>query len=894
MNRSLFEDDEIASRMFLILMKWPIYMFKLLRRGRFATIAELRKDSYYIKQATQSRTLSRSDSRRDLKKELRMTLGSPKAAVQWAVFLTLVLVAERLVPELGSTIGALMIGVSLATILVILSSITRESTSQVDSTGDAATGSVFFSLLASGFFVASTFPFAIPWVLAFFFPRQCILFFTSWAILGAILNEVSVLVSFAREKGEPMRAESAAEARPDEPAGKRRKRKSTEQRIATLANFSLEDRKDLQEYIVSDEGLKWWAAFLAVQGTFTGVAVFLRLTVEMYLEDPYLVSFALIMSMCMFCESFWITYAAGGRWLHFKKQWKFFQPFYGGTTFVSMQLPAWMMFFTFMLVSLNDLRLPLKIAAESLDPANTLPIEWIDKSIFSYIDSVVSLMQLKSLPSGTVAIAGIAAELLMLVSLPYFEGPDDKNYLRNDEPAEVLDEVLSRICEEDESNQPQVPVDSDTTTTSSLDPSILETISISKVKRSGRSPHSKSPFAVPMWELFADIARTAWLSPIVLVIVKPEVPLFLFGFISNKFLYGASFFGLFDIYPPYLFVLMQLLYLPTFLGNPQYNGRRRWWSIRGGWVYEELSAYWYSHIIRESELRDDEYHIFGYAPHGMFPMGSMWMHNTAEWQELFPNIVPYTFVATVVHVVPMLRDVTQYNGGLDVSAHRFSSALMEYRNIMLVPGGQHEMLLPRREDVSCKHRGFIRLALKTACENRDKTINLVPLYSFGEIDMLTNAFPVSLGVQRWLVAKLRLNPAFLPVGRFNLAGVPKRVPITFVVGSPIKVPQVKGDFPTEEQVALLARRYYSALHDTFEKHKVVVEGYETSSLSFVPELEYISAQDFDKEWEELQARVEVIRNTEKPRTSPEKAPITEYVVAYMLFNICLWVPYIFF
>src|SRR5690606_5059824 len=114
--------------------------------------------------------------------------------------------------------------------------------------------------------------------------------------------------------------------------------------------------------------------------------------------------------------------------------------------------------------------------------------------------------------------------------------------------------------------------------------------------------------------------RTAWLSPIVLTLVKPEVTLFLTGFVLSKFVHGASFFGFFNIYLPYVFIAMELLYIPTYFGDPRRSGRRRWWNLRGSWVYDELSAYWYMNIIRERELNPREKHIFGYAPHGMFPM----------------------------------------------------------------------------------------------------------------------------------------------------------------------------------------------------------------------------------------------------------------------------------
>ena len=37
-------------------------------------------------------------------------------------------------------------------------------------------------------------------------------------------------------------------------------------------------------------------------------------------------------------------------------------------------------------------------------------------------------------------------------------------------------------------------------------------------------------------------------------------------------------------------------------------------------MYDEVAAYFYTTILREVELNPNERHIFGYHPHGMFPM----------------------------------------------------------------------------------------------------------------------------------------------------------------------------------------------------------------------------------------------------------------------------------
>lgn len=904
----------------LLFAKWPIYAFRLLRRGRFETIAELRRDAYQLNRLVNGNTDSsrslRSNSSPDFLLGVQTTLMSPRTALTWGFVLIAILLADQyvLIPELRGVVATLLAGSSLLTVLVMLSSITRESSS----TAAAAEQHDKFwisNLLGGAFFLVSTFPFAMPWIVAFFFPRQCLLFFSTWALFGAVIGEISVLVSRAKLDAATSQAkkdlleEKIAEAvvtaspsvsfqvtervRPQ--AARKRTRKTTEQRIATVKNFTVDDRRDLEDYLVSDEGIKWWAAFLAMQGCIAGAAVFLRLIADLFVDDldfPVVNASLLLLSLCLFCESFWITYAAGGRWLHFRKQWRFFQPFKGGARFRSFQIPAWLLFFVFLFKTVSDMRPTFQIAFRELTAEGDAlwGLDFVDRYFLSVGDYVSHMLMLDQiLPFGSVAICGIFAELFMMVSLPLFEGKDDAQYLN-----EVLDNALDEVLEDE-----TVVGKATVLPTRTEEEQMWQEIQDSMAEQ--QRLIAKSQFSVSFWELCADALRTAWLSPIMLTLVKPEVVLFLTGFLLTKFVHGAVVFGC-RVHLPYVFIAMELAYIPTYWGFPRRTGSRRWWSIRGGWVYNELSAYWYSNIIRERELNGNHKHIFGYHPHGMFPMGAVYVHNTSQWIKLFPDIITYSLTATVTHIVPLLKDITQYNGGLEVSAGSFSHALMKFNNVLLVPGGQHEMLLFSDDAseilLSAKHKGFIRLALETAMENPDETINLVPIYVFGEGDMVYNGFPISVPMQRWLVNMLRLNPAFLPVGRFNLAGVPRRVPITFCVGAPLTVPVVAQ--VTEQHVNLLAERYYSAVGDTFDKHHKIVAGYESSFVTFVPPLPNgrVSKQEFETRWVELQREIEqnppqpVVATQGKRRKEP--APIPEFAIAFILGNLTLWTPYFFF
>ncbi|KAH9261212.1 hypothetical protein BASA81_000916 [Batrachochytrium salamandrivorans] len=880
----------------LLFLKWPVYAFRLLRRGRFETIAELRADAYKLDGVFNPRTrMERYESDPDFVVGLRTTLTSPRTALSWSLFLLVVLLADQyvLAPELRGAVATLLAGISLLTVLVILSSITRESNN-----GSPKERSVWASNLLGGvFFLASTFPFAMPWVVAFFFPRQCLWFFTTWGVFGAVIGEVGVLVSRARLDAATSKAKKdlleGGNTNHDDnkpiPALRKRTRKTTEQRIATTRNFTVDDRTDLEDYLVSDQGLKWWAAFLAMQGCISGLAVFLRLLSDVFL-DAYAVPQAamLLVSLSLFCESFWMTYAAGGRWLHFRKKWRFFQPFKGGARFILFQGLAWFFFFVFLLKTISDLRPVFHIAFAELAEDGMWGIDILDRYAFALGDWMAKVVLLDQIvPFGAVGLCGILAELFMMVSLPLFEGKDDHAYLQ-----EVLDSALDEVLGDEQ----KVSLN---TTHKQTEAQVWEEIQQSMAQR--QRLYARSQFSVSFWELCADALRTAWLAPIVLLLVKPEVVLFLSSFALTKFVDGANVFGV-TLYVPYVMLAIESLYVLTYLGFPRRSGSRRWWSLRGSWVYNELSAYWYSNIIRERELNANHKHVFGYHPHGLFPMGAMYVHGTTQWMNLFPGIVPFSLTSTVTHIIPLLKDVTQYLGGLEVTQSSFCNALMKFSNVLLVPGGQHEMLLGNTEDanevlLSSKHKGFVRLALQAALENPDETINLVPIYVFGEMDMLYNGFPISLSMQRWLVAKLRLNPAFLPMGRFNLAGVPRRVPVTFCVGAPIAVPVVHE--VTDAHVELLGQRYYSAIGETFDKHRELVAGFETSFVTFVPPLSdgRISKQDFETKWAQM---VVEENNKEESDDKVEKKPkreskdpgaMAEYAVAIVLSNLVLGLSY---
>ena len=86
--------------------------------------------------------------------------------------------------------------------------------------------------------------------------------------------------------------------------------------------------------------------------------------------------------------------------------------------------------------------------------------------------------------------------------------------------------------------------------------------------------------------------------------------------------------------------------------------------------------------------------------------------------------------SSITHVIPVMKDLLQWFGGYEVTREGFTAALKKEKSVIVVPGGQHEMMYSqswsKRVVVSTRHRGFFRLAIKLG-------VRLVPVYSFGEI-----------------------------------------------------------------------------------------------------------------------------------------------------------------
>eukprot|EP01102_Stenamoeba_stenopodia_P011565 TRINITY_DN3569_c0_g1_i1.p1 TRINITY_DN3569_c0_g1~~TRINITY_DN3569_c0_g1_i1.p1 ORF type:complete len:483 (+),score=64.09 TRINITY_DN3569_c0_g1_i1:310-1758(+) len=266
-------------------------------------------------------------------------------------------------------------------------------------------------------------------------------------------------------------------------------------------------------------------------------------------------------------------------------------------------------------------------------------------------------------------------------------------------------------------------------------------------------------------------------------------------------------------------------YLFTFRNQPHHTGHRNWPTLRKQkWLFDSMQDYFSGRLIQTSNTSFDpkEKYILGFHPHGIYPVTVYWSTLGRDWRKLNPTLDITTLGATVMFYTPFMRDVISWFGTRDVSRRTIEKLLDEGRSVLLLPGGQSEMLYAGSEQpevvVSRKHKGFVRMAI-------EKGASVVPMFSFGENEILDNIGTKK--IQRWFVKYLKLNPHF-PYGRWFLP-IPRPVRVTVILGDPIRVEQQEN--PSEEYIDEIHEKYFAHLQEIFEKHKEDA-GYPNLKLRF--------------------------------------------------------------
>ena len=269
----------------------------------------------------------------------------------------------------------------------------------------------------------------------------------------------------------------------------------------------------------------------------------------------------------------------------------------------------------------------------------------------------------------------------------------------------------------------------------------------------------------------------------------------------------------------------------TYRDNPELTGSREKKEMQKDSPVlhhfgEMVRSYFHGKIIKTVDLDPEEVYLFGFHPHGIMPFTCFWLRCSEEWEKLFPGVTFSTLTASVMHLIPVMRDVLQWMGGREVSKEAIQLALRSKRSCLLIPGGQAEMM----ESRSCldeivlvtKHIGFIRLAMQ-------ENVKLVPVLSIGEVDLMDNVQMPK--VQRWFLQRIGFAAPFSPYGVWYLP-IPNPKPVSVIVGTPITVPHVAE--PSLTEIYDVLYEYMCGLNSIFDANEEVCQqGLPNRTLKFL-------------------------------------------------------------
>jgi len=517
------------------------------------------------------------------------------------------------------------------------------------------------------------------------------------------------------------------------------------------------------------------------------------------------------------------THGVGGKLRH-NKLYRFYQPFEGGTLYCILQASSWILFsLSFLLIGLHSsctlLCLMGRCSLNAVGTFSSIPIpSVVGSSSGRIVARLVTATDGILIPATS---AAVVAEILLVISLTVFEAryrPSATDHREEEGTQEALSSLPSPSL-------PPLPKSSSSPAQVRFSPAEKE--EAEEDRKGGHAlrsaPHGgggccDDDDTQPDPSMSCSSTTRRWYHGLVIMafaicLFKPEMVIF-----------GVAYGALTAWAPNYKWVVIgwvfaSAIYVMTYRGRPAATGERTWPLFQrvSQLVFDNVFVpYFELEIIRGTpepfEVGGDHKYIFGYHPHGIIPIACQWTSLTSKWSEKFPGLQPAVLVSTIVHNVPIMRDVAQWNGSFEVTRHGFLSALRSRGSVLLVPGGQEEMIGSRSDShdvpIVTSHRGFIRLALMSGAK-------LVPVYAFGETQTFDNV-SVPASWQRWCVKTFRANLICYPYGVAPMLPRPHR--FTLAVGRPISVPRLQRE-PSEEQLAYFHHKYFTALRALFNRYK---------------------------------------------------------------------------
>eukprot|EP01064_Diplonema_japonicum_P031894 TRINITY_DN584_c2_g1_i1.p1 TRINITY_DN584_c2_g1~~TRINITY_DN584_c2_g1_i1.p1 ORF type:complete len:820 (+),score=92.58 TRINITY_DN584_c2_g1_i1:48-2462(+) len=518
------------------------------------------------------------------------------------------------------------------------------------------------------------------------------------------------------------------------------------------------------------------------------------------------------LSLLVTCVAVLLTHGLGGKILRLRG-WTFFQPFAGGTQFVILQGVTWMLFTISLLCQLAFLYAVLYLG----------------------VSLTMGLMHVGGM-------AAVASEILCVISFRYFKG--SKTRKRRDQRALKADKTLTEM--------PKISVWCTLVTVLVWNLQYLPFVAHVAVMiipallpiSANEYLHEATQGIVYTNMTVREVVR-ATMIPITSIVI------YMMNFSVMQTLGVPRAIGLLMSPPWVLFAGVYLVkdtpcfnlqacvmgvwivYSITYIGDPDKGIRKRydpnWTNTTSLW--ENMRMYFGGRVLVSKKLEKllkkgkgpgASQHMVGYHPHGIIPSGMVWGMRCSEWKEKLPNFELTGLTASIMHYVPLMRDVIQWTGIREVSRKTLYRTIDEGLNPAVVVGGQSEMFLSRSRDNSIKivrfHNGFFKIAV-------EKQVPVLPIFAFGETKIYDNIeLPT---IQKWSKSRLGFPIPFIPIGRWNLP-VPRRKKVILAVGAPLSPPKSG----SEAEVEAFKYRYFDAVQDLFDEFKDRA-GYEHHRLEFI-------------------------------------------------------------
>lgn len=270
-----------------------------------------------------------------------------------------------------------------------------------------------------------------------------------------------------------------------------------------------------------------------------------------------------------------------------------------------------------------------------------------------------------------------------------------------------------------------------------------------------------------------------------------------------------------------------LIYFNTYLSSVSPTDKIwRWCHSSNFWSWLQKGVSGRVIIDNKKNLKPNQPYIFGFHPHGAFPLTGIWALNSDEflsythltYKDKSKRLEDYvSLVSSMILNLPFLREIITGIAGQGITKEIFAATLQCNKNVILSPGGVAECILTPQYNpavepdlvIFTKHKGFIKYAIKYGRP-------LVPILSFGEQELFDIAYPFK-PIEKLL--KNHINDKItIPwlSGRYGLP-IPRNIPITVVFGKPIKV--VKNENPTNKEIDKYHALFYGSLRKIFNKYK---------------------------------------------------------------------------